>query len=65
MKPPMKKVRKFFSEVKEEMKKVTWPKGKEVTKLTLIVLIISGIIALYVGILDFTFTKLLEFLLSV
>ena len=60
----MKKVVKYLKEVKAELNKVTWPKRKEVVKLTLIVLFISGIIAFYVGVLDFGFTKLLEIILS-
>ncbi len=60
----MKKVIKYLKEVRAELGKVTWPKRKEVLKLTLIVLFISGIIAAYVGALDFAFTKFLESLLS-
>jgi len=60
----MKKVIKFFKEVAGELKKVTWPKKEEVVKLTLIVLLISGIIALYVGVLDIGFTKLLELIIT-
>jgi len=60
----MKKIIKFLNEVKGELKKVTWPKRKEVLKLTLIVLSISGIIALYVGVLDLCFTKLLELIIT-
>ena len=60
----MKKIIKFLNEVRGELKKVTWPKRKEVLKLTLIVLLISGIIALYVGVLDLSFTKLLELIIT-
>jgi len=54
----------FLKEVRLELTKVVWPKREEVIKLTLIVFIISGIIAAYVGALDFAFTKLLELLVS-
>jgi preprotein translocase subunit SecE len=54
----------YFSEVKTELSKVTWPKKEQVIKLTLIVFIISAIVAGYVGGLDFMFTKLLSFLVS-
>jgi preprotein translocase subunit SecE len=54
----------YFREVKIELSKVTWPKRNEVIKLTLIVFIISAIVAAYVGGLDLVFTKLLEFLVS-
>lgn len=55
---------KFLKEVRLELSKVVWPKKEEVIKLTLTVLIISAIVGLYVGALDFIFTKLLEFIIS-
>lgn len=54
----------YFSEVKLELSKVTWPTRDNVTKLTLIVFVISAIVAAYVGGLDFLFTKLLGVLIS-
>lgn len=45
-----------------ELAKVTWPKREETIKLTLIVLLISALVGLYVGGLDFIFTKLLSLL---
>lgn len=54
----------YLKEVRFELSKVVWPKRKEVVKLTLIVLLISGIIGVYVGIVDLGFTKLLESLIS-
>jgi preprotein translocase subunit SecE len=61
----MQKIFRFFKDVKLELSKVVWPKREQVIKLTLIVFIISGIIALYTGALDFLFTKLLEFLIAI
>jgi len=58
------KVTDFFKGVREELSRVVWPKREEVIKLTLIVFIISGIIAAYTGALDYAFTKLLEFVIS-
>jgi preprotein translocase subunit SecE len=55
----------FLQETRLELSKVVWPKREEVTKLTLIVLVISGIIGAYVGLLDLTFTKLLELFVSI
>jgi len=56
----VKKVVTFISEVKSELIKVTWPKRDEVIRLTLVVMAISAIVAGFVGVLDFLFTKLLE-----
>jgi preprotein translocase subunit SecE len=54
----------YFREVRLELTKVTWPKREQVVKLTLIVFIISAIVAGYVGGLDFMYTKLLSFLIT-
>ena len=51
------KVNNFLKEVKLELSKVTWPKKDQVIKLTLIVFIISGIVAIYVGGIDLIFIK--------
>jgi preprotein translocase subunit SecE len=55
---------KFFGEVKSELSRVTWPKRGEVVRLTLIVFAVSGIIGVYVGGLDFLFTKILATVLT-
>lgn len=55
---------KFLTEVKEELTKVTWPKQNEVIRLTSIVIIVSVIVGLYIGGLDFIFTKLMELLVK-
>lgn len=55
----MRAISKFFGEVKLELTKVTWPTRDEVIKLTLTVFLVSGILGLYVGGLDFAFTTLL------
>jgi preprotein translocase subunit SecE len=60
----MKSIVTFFSEVRSELSKVTWPKRQEVIRLTLIVFSISLIVGLYVGGLDYSFTKLLTVILA-
>jgi len=56
----VRKIVTFISEVRSELVKVTWPKRDEVIRLTLVVMAISAIVAGFVGVLDFLFTKLLE-----
>lgn len=58
------KVVDYLKDVQIEMKKVIWPKKQEVIRLTLVVFAISGIVALYVGVLDYVFIKSLEFVVS-
>jgi preprotein translocase subunit SecE len=60
----VKAILKYLQEVRTELSKVVWPKRNEVIKLTLIVIIISAVVGLYVGALDLAFTKLLEIIVS-
>lgn len=54
----------YLSEVKGELRKVTWPKKQEVIRLTLVVFIISAIVAGYVGGLDYVLTKALSLVIT-
>lgn len=51
---------KFLLETRDELQKVTWPTRTEVTRLTIVVILVSAIVATYIGGLDYIFTKLLE-----
>jgi preprotein translocase subunit SecE len=57
---PFQKIIKFFKEVKLEMQKVTWPSKKEIFKNTLIIIGVSLALSIFLGGLDFVFTRLLE-----
>ncbi|OGG20659.1 preprotein translocase subunit SecE [Candidatus Gottesmanbacteria bacterium RIFCSPHIGHO2_02_FULL_40_13] len=48
----------FLKEVKSELLKVNWPSREEVIKLTVIVVVISTVIGLYIGGMDILLTKL-------
>lgn len=52
----------FLTDIQEELKKVTWPTRKETVRLTTVVIVLSLIIALYVGIIDVLLAKALEIL---
>ena len=52
----------FINDVREELKKVTWPSRQDLIRLTLVVIIISLIIGFYVGIIDLLLAKVLDFL---
>lgn len=56
---------KFLREVESELRKVTWPNKDQVIRLTTIVIIISAVIGVYLGVLDFMFTNLMSFLIDV
>ena len=50
----------FFSEVVGELKKVTWPSREEATRLTILVIVISGAIGIALGVIDIGFTRVFE-----
>jgi preprotein translocase subunit SecE len=55
--------KKFIKYIKDsitELKKVVWPTKKEVIKKTGQVLFISIFVAIFLGIVDFALTKVLE-----
>jgi len=54
----------FLKEVRTEMEKVSWPSRQEAIRLTLIVVATSMAIGIYIGGLDFGFTKIMEFLVK-
>ena len=51
---------KFISETIAELKKVVWLTRREVAYLTVLVLIIAVTVGLFLGIIDFGFTKLVN-----
>ena len=55
---------RFFTEVKSELEKVTWPTKDQVIRLTGVVIIISLVVGAFVGGLDFVFTKTVEILIK-
>ena len=50
----------FLKETQDELKKVVWPTRAEVARLTVVVMVVSLIVGLLLGGLDFVFTKALE-----
>ena len=54
----------FLKEVKAELTRVIWPTRDEVVKLTVVVVVVSVIVGLYIGGLDLVFTKLTDFLVK-
>ena len=59
----IKKVSKFFTEAKIELKKVTWPSKEEVKGSTIVVLTITGLLGVYIGAVDFILSNVIKFLI--
>jgi preprotein translocase subunit SecE len=57
------KLSSFLQESKQELNRVNWPSREETVRLTLVVILLSLLVAAYLGALDFAFAYLLELLL--
>ena len=58
------KIRKFFSEVKIELRKVTWPTREELKGSTRIVIIATFVVTLFIGFIDQILTLIIRRLLG-
>ncbi|MEK3888982.1 preprotein translocase subunit SecE [Bacillus sp. FSL K6-3431] len=54
----------FFHNVSSEMRKVSWPKRKELTNYTITVITTVVILALFFAIADLGISKVIRFLLD-
>ncbi len=54
----------FFSQTWSELRKVVWPTREEAIRLTGVVIIVSIIVGVFVGGLDYIFTQLLTILVK-
>ena len=57
-------IRKFFSEVRAEMQKVTWSTREEIMGSTAVVLMTMLILSTFIGISDFILSHVLSVLLK-
>ncbi|WP_029520199.1 preprotein translocase subunit SecE [Persephonella sp. IF05-L8] len=53
---------KFFKEVQEELKKVTWPSKELVKNATIGVIVFTLLVSIYLWGLDFIFSKIFDYL---
>jgi len=54
--------RLFLSEVRNELKRVTWPSSKEVYATTVVVILVSAFFGLYLFVLDFGLLKAVQWI---
>ncbi len=54
----------FLKETRDELKKVVWPTRNEVIRLTGVVIIVSLIVGIYLGGLDYILTNLLTLIIK-
>jgi|GEM_PF-558673 preprotein translocase subunit SecE len=56
--------RRFYVEMRSEVKKITWPSREQVVNLTLIVCAVSAAMGAFLGLVDLLFSKFFEFIIS-
>ena len=57
-------MRRFFYEVVDEVKKITWPSKEDVKASFYVVLLGLVFLGVFVGVLDFIFSKFMAFLFT-
>jgi preprotein translocase subunit SecE len=55
--------RRFLSEVRNEMGRVTWPSRKEVYATTIVVILTSVLFGVYLGALDLLLDRMMQWIL--
>jgi preprotein translocase subunit SecE len=58
------RIKQFLREVLSEVRKVTWPGKKELIGSTVVVIVLVLFIALYIGLVDFVLSRLLNIVLQ-
>ncbi|HTL48120.1 MAG TPA: preprotein translocase subunit SecE [Verrucomicrobiae bacterium] len=56
------KVGNFVQETRQELNKVTWPSRSELIQATVVVIITTFIMALYIGVIDFFLSSFMRLL---
>jgi preprotein translocase subunit SecE len=54
----------FLKETQRELKKASWPSREQTIRLTVIVVFVSLVVAVFIGLLDFSFTKITELIIK-
>ena len=58
------KIGTFFQETKEELNKVTWPSRGELWQATLVVIMTTLILAVFIGLIDFFLSMVMRIVLG-
>ncbi len=56
-------VKKFFADVRVEYKRISWPSRKQLMASTLTVIVMTFVLAVYIGVVDAGLLKAVNFIL--
>ncbi len=59
----IKKIVTYFKDVRLEMSKVSWPSKDELIESTMIVMVVSGVLALFLFVVDSVLNRIVKFIL--
>jgi preprotein translocase subunit SecE len=51
---------KYLTEVRQELQRVSWPSREQTLQKTTLVIAVSVAVGLYIGLLDFIFTRVMS-----
>lgn len=57
-------IKKFLIEVKVELTKVSWSTRKELVSATWLVILTTGFLGIFIGVIDFALSKILSLLIK-
>ena len=60
----LEKIKQFFKEVRSELTKVTWTSREELIYSTIIVIVVSIVLAIFIGVVDVVLSSLANMLLG-
>jgi preprotein translocase subunit SecE len=58
------KIKKFFKEVKLELTKVSWVSKQELAGSTIVVVVVSLLLAIFIGVIDKFLSVIMSFILG-
>jgi preprotein translocase subunit SecE len=59
------RIKSYLTDVKGELKKVTWPTKNDLQKTTVAVIVLSIIFGIYLRVVDFAFRALVEKIIDI
>ncbi|MBI5599827.1 MAG: preprotein translocase subunit SecE [Deltaproteobacteria bacterium] len=57
------RVKEYYSEARNELKKVTWPTRQQTLNATWVVILISVVIGVFLGVVDFALSGMVKYIL--
>ncbi len=57
------KAKQFFTEARQELKKVTWPTRQQTMTSTWIVIGVTVVLSIFLGLVDLLFSKIIGYIL--